>query len=118
MPAMIDEILKHVNYSKVVYAGFSQGTTQMFYGISKKNEFFKDKVSLYVALAPCTKMTHSTYTYLKLATQFYDRVIKDLNKADMVSIYGPDWKQATDRVCKIENPLVCMALNSFCMGDG
>jgi len=61
VPAFIDKILENTpDYKKVTYVGFSQGTTQMFYGLAHKNDYFRKKLEIFVALAPCTKLTHST----------------------------------------------------------
>ena len=40
---------------KVSYIGVSQGTVQMFYGLSKmEEEFFADNLASFSALDPCT----------------------------------------------------------------
>ena len=49
--AMIEHISKETKTPKVSYVGFSQGGTQMFYGLALNNEWFKNHLSLFVALA-------------------------------------------------------------------
>ena len=57
-PAIIDYILNITNNSKLAYIGHSQGTTQMFYALSKYGDTMREKLSLFVALAPVTKITN------------------------------------------------------------
>jgi len=47
---------------KVFYLGYSQGTVQMFYALAhREEEFFKDSLHKFVALAPCTICPESAY---------------------------------------------------------
>lgn len=39
------------------------------------NEFYKNKVKVFVALAPCTKMTHATFRLISMGAALYDEVI-------------------------------------------
>lgn len=52
LPAVIDMIQEQTEGQKVAYIGHSQGTTQMFSGLSENEDYFKDKVPLFVALGP------------------------------------------------------------------
>lgn len=55
-PAFIDKILKVTGKSKLTYIGYSLGTSQMFYGLSKlHNSYYADRLNSFVALAPCLK---------------------------------------------------------------
>lgn len=59
-PAQIDYILNYTNSSKLAaYIGHSEGTTQMFIGASLKPDYFKEKIDLFVALAPVARMDHN-----------------------------------------------------------
>lgn len=54
VPATFDYIT-HINgHQKIAYVGHSMGTTQMFYALAKIPDFFRDRMSLFVALAPVT----------------------------------------------------------------
>ena len=52
IPAVIQYIIQETNHPKVAYIGHSQGTTQMFYGLATNEDFFADKVSVFMALGP------------------------------------------------------------------
>jgi len=57
--------------------GFSLGTTQMFYGMAYDDEgFFENNVSAFAALAPCTKLTNTSYSFMSMGSAMYDRVME------------------------------------------
>ena len=55
VPAAIDKIKEETGESKVAYIGASQGTTIMFYALTKQTEeeYFADNMSSFIALDPC-----------------------------------------------------------------
>jgi len=49
----------------------------MFYGMAHDEEsFFESNVSAFAALAPCTKLTNSSYSYISMGSAMYDRVME------------------------------------------
>ena len=55
-PANISMIKEKTGYDKILYLGYSQGTTQMFYGLSKFEEsFYADSLLKFAAFAPCIR---------------------------------------------------------------
>ena len=71
-PTQIDYIRKMTGQKKITYVGHSQGTTQMFYGLATNEDYFKDALNLFVALAPAVKMDQSNTANLLniLATKY------------------------------------------------
>ena len=56
-PANISKIKELTGFEKILYLGYSQGTTQMFYGLSKYEEsFYADNLLKFLAFAPCTQL--------------------------------------------------------------
>ena len=53
LPTTISFIKEKTGAGKVAYVGYSQGTIQMFYGMTTQPEYFQDNISVFVALAPC-----------------------------------------------------------------
>jgi hypothetical protein len=47
------------------------GTTQMFYGLSLYEYYYKDRISVFVALAPVTKLTNTMSKLLKFFAKYY-----------------------------------------------
>ena len=55
-PALFKFVLERTGVQKVTYIGHSQGTTQMFCALSENLEFFKERMNLFVALAPVARV--------------------------------------------------------------
>jgi lysosomal acid lipase/cholesteryl ester hydrolase len=53
---MIDYVLKKTGKKTLSYMGHSQGTTVMFYALTKNFGDLWNKVNLFVALAPVTNI--------------------------------------------------------------
>mmetsp|Transcript_7244 Transcript_7244/g.6365 ORF Transcript_7244/g.6365 Transcript_7244/m.6365 type:complete len:80 (-) Transcript_7244:578-817(-) len=66
LPAEIDYILEKTGQSQLSYMGHSEGTTQMFIGLSMNQAYFKEKVNLFVALAPIARLDHTMSNIIKL----------------------------------------------------
>ena len=55
-PANIKMIKEQTSHDKILYLGYSQGTTQMFYGLSKFEEsFYADSLLKVATFAPCIR---------------------------------------------------------------
>lgn len=64
-PALFSYILKHTGNSSLTYIGHSQGTTQMFAGLSMNSDFFKGKINLAVMLAPVATVHNASAKLLQ-----------------------------------------------------
>ena len=53
--AEIGFIKKETGYPKVAYIGNSQGSSQMFYALACNNDWYKDNMSIFIALCPVIK---------------------------------------------------------------
>lgn len=54
--ANVSKVKELTNMEKILYLGYSQGTTQMFYGLSKYEEdFYADSLLKFAAFAPCIR---------------------------------------------------------------
>lgn len=58
------------------YVGHSEGTTQFFIGQTMTPEYFKERVDLFVALAPVVRLDHTTNQLLSLMSSATDLAIK------------------------------------------
>lgn len=58
-PAMVDYVRQHTRVEKLTYIGHSQGNTQMFYAISAHQDYWKQRLNLFVALAPVSRLDHA-----------------------------------------------------------
>ena len=50
--ALINYVKDKTSQEKIPYIGSSQGSTQMLYALSKNEDWFKDRVSIFIALCP------------------------------------------------------------------
>ena len=58
LPTQINLALEKSGASKLTYLAHSQGTSQMFYALTTNQDFFLQKVNLFVALAPVVRLTN------------------------------------------------------------
>lgn len=91
LPASFDYITKKTGHPKIAYVGHSQGTTQMFYGLAHNEAYFKDKVSVFVALAPVTQIAHTQAAIFQWLSLFYDEFDDTLNTLNIHSILNNTW---------------------------
>jgi pimeloyl-ACP methyl ester carboxylesterase len=60
--AFMDEIIRQTGQPKVNYIGYSMGTTQMFYGLTKREEdYYMDNMNKFIAIAPCVYMETTSW---------------------------------------------------------
>lgn len=69
LPAVINKALQVSGASKLTYIGHSQGTTQMFYALSKNEAYYLDRVNLFVALGPVTNLANGKSELLTVAAK-------------------------------------------------
>jgi pimeloyl-ACP methyl ester carboxylesterase len=55
-PALWTYIIQKTGVEKITYIGHSQGTAQMFAALSENPQFFKNKLNLFIAIAPVVKL--------------------------------------------------------------
>jgi len=65
-PSQIDFVRQQTGNDKVTYIGHSQGTSQMFYALSDKPDFWQERVNLFIALAPVTNLANCSSDLLVL----------------------------------------------------
>ena len=63
----------------------------MFNALSENESYFKDKVSLFVALAPITKIPNETSGIVKYASQNYDLIDHTIRTLGMYELLGANW---------------------------
>lgn len=55
---------KKLTFKKLIYIGHSQGTCMMFAAMSLMPEYFRDRIKLFVALAPVAQLRHMKSSFL------------------------------------------------------
>ena len=94
------------------------GTTQMFTGLAREEEWFKDKVSIFVALGPVTKITNTTVTVLQIMDQFYREVYDAASVAGAYNLFPRSYitQTAMDIFCTHIDTL-CKAITGIMTND-
>jgi len=59
IPGILSYIRSYHGDVKVAYIGHSQGTSQMFSELSLNQDYYADKVSIFLALGPVMRLTNS-----------------------------------------------------------
>lgn len=83
-PAQIDFARMTTGQDKVTYIGHSQGTSQMFYAIQNKQDFWKERINLFTALAPVTRL-HNTKCKLFQFLSGHYKLLEDVT--DFLHVY-------------------------------
>ncbi|CDW83495.1 ab-hydrolase associated lipase region family protein [Stylonychia lemnae] len=86
LPAMIDYILTLTKNQKLAFIGHSQGTSQMFYALSHNEQYFADRVSVFIALGPVMRLSNEQSTLVRLFASNITRALL-LTTADTFGVY-------------------------------
>ena len=112
LPTMIDYTTKTTGVSKVTYMGHSMGTSQMFYGISSNQSYFKSKVNLFISAAPITRLDHTTNDLLQVFAGAVTLIGDTLYTFHIYDIFGSGSAMISGAVCGII-PSFCKLMESF-----
>jgi len=63
----------------------------MFSGLSENSAYFEDKVPLFVAVGPVTKISHTEDALFKFAATFYDLIADTANMFGIHELLGKNW---------------------------
>ena len=111
-PKQVDYVRSQTKSNKIAYIGHSQGTTQMFYGISDNEAFWKQRLNLYVALAPVTRLNNCGTALFVWLSQVWKVVGEGLYVAHVYSILGGFEAEATKIACGLF-PEICQFAEGF-----
>jgi len=114
VPSTINFILDKTGNEQVAYVGFSQGTSQMFYGASVMFSYYREKVSVFVALGPCGAIPNSKTPLIQTAGDNRKTLEYVTHTLSIYELKGPDWLEASSTyyLCNFF-PEFCEDLKSF-----
>lgn len=83
--ANINFVLQQTGVDKVAFIGHSQGTSQMYAGLSTQNDWFRERVSIYISLGSVSRLDHTTSGLIKflISTDIAIPAIKALGIHEM-----------------------------------
>lgn len=109
LPAMIKHIQITTNSDKkLTYVGHSQGTAQLFAGMTLLPEFYESKINGFVALGPVTNLKNVNSEFLK--AMIYFRLDYLFNKLGINEMF-----RNTKSVTYIEK-ILCTKIGILCQG--
>ena len=79
LPAVIEMIQEKTGGKQIAYVGYSMGTSEMFTALAIDSEWFADRLSIFVALGPVTKVSHTESGKYRAPAEHYKEVTKVLN---------------------------------------
>ena len=71
IPATLEYIVNLTGFQKVAYIGHSQGTTQLFANLPINQEYYKDRISVFIALGPIARLSSTKSPAFNALSYFY-----------------------------------------------
>jgi len=91
IPAALNFVTSYTKYNKVVYVGHSQGTTQMFYGLSHNEDYFASKISLFIALGPVTSLSGASSDLLYFIAKNDALILETCELFGIYDMFPANW---------------------------
>lgn len=110
LPASILKILDVSGAEQVTVVGHSQGTSQMWYGMSHKQDFFAKYVNRFISLASCT--IPEPYPMIPLDYKGITSLFLKTDKIGVYSVFSKDESSMSifGLFCVVlENPIICLS---------
>ncbi|CDW73802.1 ab-hydrolase associated lipase region family protein [Stylonychia lemnae] len=108
IPAALDYIRLLTKQDKVAYIGHSQGTAQMFYGLATNQDYFADRVSIFIALAPVTTISGKESIFLEMFRSNVESLMKISKVLKIYDIFQPN------QLTTGSSQLICGYIPDFC----
>ena len=102
LPAMIDYALIQSNQKKLSYIAHSLGTTQMFTALAENYGGLKEKLDVFIAMAPVAKLDHTKNNFFVKTSQDADSIQWWLDKLYIHELFGPQWQKIKKGICWIK----------------
>ena len=111
-PTFIDFILSKTGLEQLSYIGHSEGTTQMFLGASLNPTYFREKVNLFVALAPVASTANMGRSLVTDHIKLVEFIVVDVLKYYNWFAPMPNAVALVDFVCDTA-PFICNFFKKF-----
>jgi len=101
LPAVINKVEEqNLSNKKIIYIGHSQGTCLMFAAMCLKNDYIKDKIKLFIALAPVARVGGVSSNFLKVLNSIK---VEELFKVTKTYEVFPEDKKASKFTTWVNN---------------
>jgi len=106
LEAEISFIKSLTGVSKMIFIGYGEGSTQAFYGLATRRDFWKSSISDVIALGPCFIIRN----WVKDYTSYFDQ----FKRANITTIYGQTWEEDYERLCGADTTTeLCSQLKDY-----
>ena len=100
VPTMVRRVKEMTGMRKIFYIGYSQGTVQMFYGLSHIEEsFLQDNLIKFIALAPCSISTGVVDKEGNVDHRAYEGSTFRYHELGIYNVMGPNWETSLKTGC-------------------
>mmetsp|Transcript_14661 Transcript_14661/g.24981 ORF Transcript_14661/g.24981 Transcript_14661/m.24981 type:complete len:275 (+) Transcript_14661:632-1456(+) len=108
VPAQIEFALNSTAEEKLTYIGHSQGTTQMFFALAENEDYLKERVNLFIALAPVIRLSNAKDGLLGYVSDHESYVESALSKLGIHDLFSHDWdrRYGFKMICNVI-PFLC-----------
>ena len=107
-PTQMNVVLEKSGADKLTWIGHSMGTTQLFYGLQSKNaDYFQDRINLFIALAPVTRIDNIKSTLIRDIDFFTDALIWMADTTGIYEVFG-------DVITKEFSKTFCVLIPALC----
>ena len=73
----------------------------MFYGLATNEDYFKDRINLFVALAPCARMDHGNLINIfSILAKFEWFLEAQLAEVGIYELFGKGWEIEFEKIIK------------------
>ena len=104
LPAFMDKVYE-VTQQKMTYVGYGEGTSQLLYGLTQKEEtYFADKLDKAILLAPCLYAT-------SLGLESYEETFPVYEQQLINVVNDPNWSYDVESLCRDPNPATAVNEN-------
>ena len=102
---MILKIQEVTRKEKITYVGYSQGTSQMFYGLSKmEDRWYSNKLDKAIMLAPCIYTPTTGF-------EDYKEIFGTMKDLHINVISDANWKYDVENICANNDTACAFAMS-------
>lgn len=91
LPAIIEFVLESTGHTQLAYIGHSMGTMMMFYAMAENLPYYKDKISVYVALAPVTSINDMSSPIVRFLDKIFGIVEGIFKLLNIQEVFPREW---------------------------
>lgn len=87
----------------------------MFYALAKNEDYLKERINLFVAMAPVLRLGNTTSSTLKNLAYYKFSFEKALKTFGIYEVMGAKWLEMADKIC-LGFPVTCDMTHDFAEG--